>query len=222
MLQRIVRIENAGPALKARRLFFELDPMPRITAASVVKRLGIDVGLEVDRSTLETTLAAEELPLAKERALQLLGYRERSAQELLGKLRDSGFPDDVSQAVVQRFVEVELVDDERFAAAWVRSRRAAGYGDRRVRRELEDKGVDPMLIIASLDPDQGDDELTRASASLRGRRPRDAADAQRLIRRLLGRGFSIGAAKEAVGLAGVEGEPDSDELIDGDTRDDLR
>lgn len=202
----ISRIENAGPDMRARRIFFEGDPDFRTTASTVVKKLGLAEGDEVDRSLLESELAAEELPLAKERALKLLGYRERSAYELHRKLRDSGFPEVVTSAVVERFSEIELVDDERFASAWTRSRRSAGYGERRIARELADKGVAPGLIESVLADDGGATEVERAFAALRGKTPRDRDDAQRLTKRLLGRGFSLAVARSAVDQAWGVGE----------------
>lgn len=222
MLERVTRIENAGPDLRARRIFFEDDAQFRITASTVVKKLGIVEGLEVERTDFERALCAEELPMAKERALQLLGYRERSRFELARKLAESGFPAGVVSAVVDRFTDVELVDDERFACAWVRARRSAGYGDRRIRRELEEKGIGPQLACLALGVDDSVLEIERAIDSLRGRRPIDGTDTQRLIRRLLSRGFSAVAARAAVDHAqSASGEDFADNSY-GDTADDLQ
>ncbi len=218
----IVRIENAGPDLRARRIFFDGDPDYRTTASTVAKRLSLTEGMEIDRAELEAELSAEELPLAKERALKLLGYRERSAFEIHRKLRDSGFPEAVSSAVVQRFTEIELIDDERFASAWTRSRRAGGYGERRIARELAEKGIAPDLIAAVLEADDGTNETDRAVFALRGKMPRDKADAQRLIKRLLGRGFSLSVARDAVSHAGSFVDLGSGDSDNGDTVDDLR
>lgn len=218
----IVRIESAGPNLRARRIFFKDDPEYRTTASTVVKRLGIIEGMEVDRTALEAELASEELPLAKERALKLLGYRERSAFELHRKLRDSGFSDSVSSAVVRRFSEIELIDDERFASGWIRSRRARGYGERRIARELAEKGLAPELVAAVLQIEDGEDETDRAVKTLRGKVPRDPADVQRLTKRLLGRGFSLSVAREAVSRTRCSVDPETCDSKDGDTIDDLR
>jgi len=218
----IVRIESAGPDFRARRIFFDGDPDYRTTASTVVKRLALTEGMEIDRTALEAELDTEELPLAKERALKLLGYRERSAFEVHRKLRDSGFPESVSLAVVQRFSDIELIDDERFASAWTRSRRAGGYGERRIARELAQKGVDPILITAVLETDDGSDETGRALTALGARVPRDRADGQRLIKRLLGRGFSLSIAREAVSRAGSSAGTGAGDCHDGDTVDDLR
>ena len=142
MSPRIARIEDAGPDRKARRLTFEDGIEPRITSASVVKELGLEEGLSIDADVLEASLAEVELLLAKERALRLLGYRERSRAELVRKLCDSGYPEAIASQVAERFAEIELLDDERFAAVWVRTRNAAGFGARRIASELAEKGLE--------------------------------------------------------------------------------
>ncbi len=223
MMDRITRIENAGPTLRARRIFFDQDPIPRTTSAAVVKRLGIVVDESVERSELERRISVEEEPLARERALQLLGYRERSAAELLSKLRDGGYPDSVARPIVERYCEVELVDDARFAAAWARSRVAAGYGSRRIARELAEKGVAPEIITTVLEEScDPEGESALALRSLRGRTPRDAKDSQRLIRRLVARGFSMSSARGAVEDAARSAQSSAETAEDGDTAYDLQ
>jgi len=207
MCPQIVRIEDAGPDRKARRLVFDDGSEPRLTSAAVVKSLGIVEGLSVSESTLEASLAEVELPLAKERALMLLGYRDRSRAELARKLRDAGYPAPVAAQVVKRFVEIELVDDERFAAAWVRTRAAARYGARRIDQELAQKGIAPEVASAALESVAASDEqLVRARAALRGRVAADRKERDKLVRRLVAKGFSVQTAIQALDSMPGDGE----------------
>ena len=208
----IARIEHAGPDLRARRLVFSDGSPSRITSASALKELGIEVGADVSLEALEEALAAVEPALAKDRALRLLGYREHSRAELERKLRDSGYPHGLAAAIVARFVEVELVDDARFASAWVRSRRLSGYGSRRIRQELERKGVTPETIDAALDEESpdADDELARARAALGSRTASDRAGRDRLVRRLVSRGFSLNVSLTAVDAIQTMGRSEVD------------
>jgi regulatory protein len=200
---RIERIENAGPDPRARRIVFSDGSEPRVTSAAALKAICLDVESEVDPTALEDSLAQIELPLAKERALALLGYRERSAREVIRKLQDNGYPQHVAQAVVERFCEVDIIDDARFAAAWSRSRLSAGYGERRIARELAERGVDPDTASAALAEAIGDtDPLSRARDSLGNRRARDQRERQKLVRKLVARGFDL-----SVALAAVEIDP---------------
>jgi regulatory protein len=194
----IQRIESVGPDARARRLVFEDASEPRVTASAALKLLALEAGSAVDPHDLEVELAELEPRLARERALQLLGYRERSRTELRQRLLDNGYPRGVVDGVVERFCEVELVDDARFASAWVRTRVSAGYGRRRVARELAEKGIEGSLIESALDEEMVGDELGRAKDSLRGRRARDPKERERLVRRLVSRGFELRVALEAV------------------------
>lgn len=203
----VTRIENAGPDQKARRLFFSDHENYRVTSAAAVRALDIQEGSQVDL----TELATVELTAARDRALRLLGYRDRSQSELAKRLSNDGYPPECVSQTVSRLIEIELVDDARFARSWSRSRTAAGFGPSRIRRELSQKGLDAETIASALEEmgDQGD-EHKRAVACLRGRIPRDAKERERLIRRLVTRGFSLSTALNAVPSVGSEPEMDPD------------
>ncbi|NTU71927.1 MAG: regulatory protein RecX [Coriobacteriia bacterium] len=194
------RIEVAGPGSKARRLVFSDGEDPRTTSAIAAREIGLVEGAEIERAEVEASLAEVEYDLARERALRLLGYREHSAHELLAKLLDTGYPRHIAQSVADRFVEVSLIDDERFAEAWVRSRVSAGYGPRRIARELKLKGISDALIETALAESQPHEhEVEQACVALRGRRATNKREREKLIRRLVTRGFSLATALEAVG-----------------------
>ena len=138
----IERIEHAGPDRRARRLVFSGQEGTRTTSTAAFKLLGLEEGDEIESADLETLLAEHEPACARERALRVLGYRERSVKELSKRLGDDGYPPAVVQALVERMSELGLVNDERFASAWARARIAAGFGPDRIARELAAKGVE--------------------------------------------------------------------------------
>lgn len=197
-MQRIEHIETAGPDGRARRLLFSQGE-PRLTSASVVRSLGLEVTQSYDEQELAALLGAAEAEHARERALRLLGYRERAVGELRCRLIDDGYPPPVADAVAARFAELGFVDDARFAGMFARSRAAAGYGRSRVARELAGHGVDAATVCRALDECFGDtDELERARAALRGSVAADRKERDRLVRRLVTRGFSFSTALRAV------------------------
>ena len=209
MCATILRIEVAGPERRARRIFFDDEHEPRQVSTAILKELALGVGVVVDPDQLEAAVGEIELQFAKSRALQLLGYRERSRAELTAKLLATGYPRDVVDTVVARFVEVELVDDRRYAWAFARSRSAAGYGSRRIARELQSKGISESLVAEVLhDVAPAQDDFARATSALRGRTPADASEGRRLVRRLVGRGFDLSVAIRAVEAAGGDSEVD--------------
>jgi len=62
--------------------------------------------------------------------LRLLTARARTRAELFGQLAKRGYPDDVSDRVLDRLAQVGLVDDIDFAQQWV----AVATGGRRKRQ----------------------------------------------------------------------------------------
>jgi regulatory protein len=130
--------------------------------------------------------------------LRLLTARARSRAELIGKMAKHGYPDEVAEAVLSRLVSVGLVDDEDFAAQWVRSRHTySGKGKRALAAELRIKGVDAEVIAAALDGIDAGAERGRAEQLVERKLRREVlaeGDDPKVMRRLVGmlarRGYS--------------------------------
>lgn len=199
MLITIERMETAGPDRRARRLFISDNPDPRTTAAAVVMTLGIEEGTVYEMDAFFHDVEEAEDSCGRERALGVIGYRERSGRELERRLTNDGYPEGVVRRIVDRFRELGLVDDARFASMWARSRVSAGYGPQRVSMELARKGVAPILIDQAMSEAFGEEDMVdRARTILRGRTPASRKDRERMIRKLVSRGFSLSIAIAAI------------------------
>lgn len=83
--------------------------------------------------------------------LWLLGRRDYSEKELRDRLARKGAePMDVER-VIARLVDLELVDDEKYAAGFVRTRRRK-KGSLALRQELRRKGIQGEIAEAALAP----------------------------------------------------------------------
>ena len=143
--------------------------------------------------------------------LRLLTARARTRAELFGQLAKRGYPDDVSDRVLDRLAQVGLVDDIDFAQQWVQSRRVnAGKGKRALAAELRTKGVDNDVITAALADIDAGAERERAEQLVRDKLRREKlgdGDDPKVMRRLVGmlarRGYSQSMAVDVVtsGLA---------------------
>lgn len=103
-------------------------------------------------------------------ALRMLDSSPRTRSELAAALARRGVPDEAAAAVLDRFTEVGLVDDEAFATAWVDSRhRGRGLARRALSAELRRKGIDEQVAAQALDQISTDDEEESARALVRGR-----------------------------------------------------
>lgn len=141
---------------------------------------------------------------ARALCLRLLTARARTRAELHGRLAQRGYPDDVSERVLDRLASVGLVDDTDFAQQWVRSRRAhAGKSKRALAAELHTKGVDNDVITTALAGIDAGAERDRAEQLVRSKLRRETlTDEARVTRRLVGmlarRGYSQNLACEVV------------------------
>jgi len=79
---------------------------------------------------------------AREAGLRILTRTQKSEHELEQALIKKGATNEVAATVVQRFVEVQLLDDARLAKAIVNTRIALkGESARAIRRELDRRGL---------------------------------------------------------------------------------
>jgi regulatory protein len=142
---------------------------------------------------------------ARSLCLRLLTARSRTRAELSGQLAKRGYPDDVSDRVLDRLAAVGLVDDTEFAEQWVQSRRVnAGKSKRALAAELHSKGVDNDVITTVLGGIDAGAERGRAEQLVRTKLRREtlAEDDTRVSRRLVAmlarRGYSQNLAGEVV------------------------
>ncbi|TWD83607.1 regulatory protein [Kribbella amoyensis] len=124
--------------------------------------------------------------------LDKLTGQPRTRAELADVLAEREISDDVADEVLDRFVEVGLINDAAFATAWVESRhRGRGLGKRALAQELRRRGVDDELArdaLEELDQDQ-EEETARALVrkKLRSMRSLEREVAMRRLLGLLGR-----------------------------------
>lgn len=133
-------------AARGRQLIIELsDGREFVFSAEAVERVGgISEGAEVGEDTLRALDAAEVRVNAHEAALRLLSHRPRSEKEMKTRLGMRGFPPDAVEAEIERLRSAGLLDDSKFAAAWVEDRkRLAPRGKRMLQYELLGRGIDP-------------------------------------------------------------------------------
>lgn len=114
--------------------------------------------------------------VARAIVLRQLTNSPKSRLQLARKLAERNVPQDVAEAVLDRFEEVRLIDDAEFADMWVRSRsQSRKLAKGALRRELADKGIDADIAAKALD--QLSDEAEESAArELVERKLRGATD----------------------------------------------
>ena len=132
--------------------------------------------------------------------MTLLVRRDFCCSELLQTLVAQGFESATAQGVLAQLVERGYVNDERYATHFVSYRAERGFGPLRIRRDLEQLGVDAELIQTAL----ASPDWAQLARELRIRRfglavPKHWPEKAREARFLQYRGFSTDHIRSALG-----------------------
>lgn len=133
-------------------------------------------------------------------AMNLLARREHSRLELLRKLKERVADEALLETVLERLIEDNLLDDERFCEAFVRMRANGGYGPVRVRAELKNRGLCEQLIARYIAAHDNDwfEQARLAFEKKYGENPESDAKSRTKQQRFLAqRGFSFEQIKYA-------------------------
>ena len=144
----------------------------------------------------------------REAALALLARRSYSVGETVRRLLDKGFcPEEVGETV-EWLIELDYLNDKKYAREYARSYAARGHGQNRIRRALLERALDESLIDRTLEelPEDGE-AIDRYIVQLSvGRDLDDPKQRRRLIDALYRRGFVWEDIRR--GLARISGEED--------------
>ncbi len=143
---------------------------------------------------------------ALKHAYRLLGYRDRSVSEMRERLKNKEFSGSVIEHVLSQLTKDGLLDDEEMARRYVEwSKDRKPMGRRRLRLELEKKGIDRQIIDNVLNEMMNrnlEEQLAERAVSQRGGVPSKSLpdkERQKKLRRvfshLLRRGFSRPVAR---------------------------
>src|SRR5664280_7115 len=123
-----------------------------------------------DRPTVGSAAAKPEADpesVARNIALRLLTAAPRSRRQLADALERRGVPSEVAERVLDRFIEVGLLDDAEYARLVVHSQHVdRGLSGRALRFELRKRGIDGELAAAAIGNLTDDAVEARARALL--------------------------------------------------------
>ena len=92
-----------------------------------------------------------QYPRALNTAVSMLARRACSRKEILSRLIQRRYTEEVSELVVYKLEKENLIDDKAFCEQWIRFRSSRGYGPTVIRQELKMKGIPEELISQALD-----------------------------------------------------------------------
>ncbi len=142
--------------------------------------------------------------VARAICLQQLTQRARSRAELATVLRRRGVPDDAARTVLDRFVEVGLIDDESLAQRVALAQHAErGLAGRAVAVKLRQRGLSDQVVDSALALIDEDSERAAARRLVARKLPAlrglpEQTQARRLVGMLARRGYSPSMATAVV------------------------
>lgn len=129
------------------------------------------------------------------KALRLLGRRDHGTEELRRKLSDRYYPDEHIETVIERFTELNYLDDDRVIRRMAKGLVRKNWGPLRVRVKLRERGYDDSLIdsvLAELDEQTDWEEHARERLESKYRQSAEDLDRDTMdkaYRHLCYRGF---------------------------------
>ena len=102
---------------------------------------------EITQSEISLIKEFEVITDVKEKVRNYISYRERSKKEIKDYLTNKGIKEEVSKKVLADFEKAYLIDDHRFARAWIKDRNKNNpKGNFALKMELKNKGIEEAEI----------------------------------------------------------------------------
>jgi regulatory protein len=137
----------------------------------------------------------------RRRAMDLLARREHGIRELARKLLDKGFEADLVSEAIEQLREDNLVSDQRYCEAVVKSRCQRGQGPLKITWELRSQGVPDAVVDATLRelaPDWQQQVRQVIEKKYAGRVSGVPAERAKQVRFLCSRGFPQGLVMQVL------------------------
>lgn len=174
-----------------------------------IGKFGLRTGDDLDEQTVYKLKSAEAESRAKNIAINYLSYRPRSSKEVTFHLTKKGFEDECAESVTRHLQSIKMIDDDRFAYAFVCDRlKKKPTGQALLRQQLLSKGISSEMthkVLTELVSPQSQQASALQAAKRKIQLTQHAAkkiDAEKRKKRildfLLRRGFSYEIALKTI------------------------
>ena len=137
---------------------------------------------------------------AREKALNLLSYSDKTEYLLREKLKEGDFPPSVIDDAIEYVKSFHYLDDLRYAENFIRSHRGT-KSIREMKEKLREKGVSKENLEAAFSAEETDEEETVKQLFLKKYRTKVLSDPkvyEKAVRYLSAKGFSYEVIRRGV------------------------
>ena len=158
---------------------------------------GLKENKEIDENKLKKAIFESEVKSAFEKSLDIVGRRMNSKKELITKLENKGYSNEVCGKVLEKLEEYHYVDDVLFAKQFVSAN--GRVSKRNLKEKLILKGVSSDIILDVLENRSNEDEfelcLTQAKKYIKGKSVETYEDLVKMQASLARKGFDFDTIK---------------------------
>lgn len=168
----------------------------------------LHTGQELDEQQLKAYKKLSADDKAYGLALAYVARRMRSRWELTDYFRRKGYDPELGEQILAKLDALGLIDDAKFAEAWIRNRRMLKpVSKRRLVQELHQKRIADDIVQQVLAEDESDERMVLRELIVRKRRQTKYQDNLKLMQYLARQGFGYDDIKSAIATeSGAESE----------------
>lgn len=164
-------------------------------------KYGIKNGDELTAAELKKFKKLSEDGKLRARALEWLLNRPHSVREFRDYMYRKKADPELTESLVNEFYEKNYLNDRKFAGWYIELGQRKNKSARAIRSELFKKGVDRETLDSVLEESELDElGALKALVSKKISLPRYRSDSQKLMRYLIGQGFSYQDIKKVLNL----------------------
>lgn len=204
---KIIAVENRRKKLSAVR--FE-DSSELMLDTEMIIEKGLKPGVFIDDP--DALLYDSDLKRAKSRALWYLSRGDMSKKTLFDKLKTAGFGEKAVWEAVLRMQELDLINDEKYAARLAEHLNSSGHSEKEIYFKLLNKGI-PSATIKAILLDTEFDEVSKILKLLKSKyqtKLQSEGGAEKVIASLARKGYCFSDIKDAIKAYNEEINSDED------------
>lgn len=114
------------------------------------EKLGLKTGMELDAASVSSLSEQSARSAARAAAARIVGRNSMSCMTLLKKLREKGVADDDAKEALNWLIDLGIMDDRQYGQILLAHYRSRGFGNRRIREEMRNRGIQREDIDALL------------------------------------------------------------------------
>lgn len=137
---------NAGRSQKkkAYKIFID-DDFAFLLYESELKQYQLAKGLEITPEFYEIIKEDTVFPRAKQKALNIISYSDKTEKEIYERLKEEYYTDDIVEQIIEYLKNYNYINDERYASNYIRSRKNR-ESKLAIKSKLLNKGINKKVL----------------------------------------------------------------------------